>query len=128
MPNSDHRSVDELEGGLPHIRQSPKDRGTVELIVCRPQSGEREMLAQGTLDSAKGLVGDNWHSRGSSKTADGSANLETQVTLMNSRCIALVLSAAIPVLVYFPAAAQQKTVKQCNDEWAANKGVRRGPA
>jgi hypothetical protein len=40
---------------------------------------------------------------------------------MMSRFIALVLLAAITALASFPADAQQKTVKQCNDEWAANK-------
>ena len=89
MQGSGHLTTAELEAGLSHIRQSPKDRGTLELIVCRPQSGERQILEQGTLDLVKGLLGDDWHSRGSSKTSDGSANLETQITIMNSRCIAL---------------------------------------
>jgi len=88
MPGA-HLTTAELEAGLDDIRQSPKDKGALELIVCRPQTGERKILREGTLDLAKGLLGDDWHSRGSAKTADGSANPETQITIMNSRCIAL---------------------------------------
>jgi len=84
-----HLTTAELEAGLTHIRQSPKNQGLLELIVCRPQQGEREVLPEGTLDTIKGLVGDTWHSRGSSKTPDGSAHPEFQITIMNSRCIAL---------------------------------------
>ena len=40
---------------------------------------------------------------------------------MNTRVIALISSATIFALANFPAAAQQKTVKQCNEEWTANK-------
>jgi MOSC domain-containing protein YiiM len=39
---------------------------------------------------AEGLVGDNWRIRGSSRTADGSAHPDMQLTLMNARLIALV--------------------------------------
>src|SRR5262249_8641908 len=50
----------ELEAGLDHIRASPRDVGTVEMIVRRPRSGEREVLASARLDPDAGLVGDRW--------------------------------------------------------------------
>lgn len=81
---------EELEAGLEHILQSPKDHGVVELIVRRPQVGEREVLGEGTLDVAVGLVGDNWGVRGSSRTADGSSHPEMQLNIMNARVIDLV--------------------------------------
>jgi hypothetical protein len=59
-------------------------------MVRRPQTGEREVLALGELDLIEGLVGDNWRTRGSSLTADGSAHPEMQLNIMNSRVIALV--------------------------------------
>jgi hypothetical protein len=37
-----------------------------------------------------GLVGDGWKDRGSKRMPDGSADLEAQVTIMNSRFAALV--------------------------------------
>ena len=68
MSNELHLSAEELEAGLETIRQSPKDNGELALIVRRPQSNEREILAIGELDPKYGLVGDNWCERAS---ADG---------------------------------------------------------
>lgn len=80
----------ELEAGLENITRSPKDEGVLEMIVRRPRTNEREVLETGELDVAEGLVGDNWTTRGSSRTADGSAHPDQQLTVMNSRVIALV--------------------------------------
>ena len=82
--------ADELEAGLPDILASPKDEGIVTMIVRRPDTGEREVVDSGELDIAQGLVGDNWHSRGSRMTDDRSAHPQMQLNLMNSRIIALV--------------------------------------
>lgn len=79
----------ELEMGVDDIRRSPQDKGTLTLIVRRPQTDQREVLAEGQLDLAQGLVGDNWQARGSSSTVEGAADVERQITLMNSRVIAL---------------------------------------
>jgi hypothetical protein len=84
-----HLSIAQLEAGLDHIRQSPKDNGSLELIVRRPQVEERETLDEGMLDTAEGLVGDNWKVRGSASTEDGSANPEMQINIMNARAVAL---------------------------------------
>ncbi len=90
MTEIKHLSTAELEAGLDEIRRSPKDHGRVEMIVRRPQEGEREILQEGELDLVVGLVGDNWKTRGSKSTADGSAHLEMQLNLMNRRAIDLV--------------------------------------
>jgi hypothetical protein len=79
-----------LEEGLETIRQSPKDAGVLAMIVRRPQTGVREVLTEGELDQVEGLAGDSWSSRGSSRTADGSAHPDMQLTIMNARVIALV--------------------------------------
>jgi hypothetical protein len=80
----------ELEAGLEHIRQSPKDAGILHLIVRRPQSERRDILEEAQLDLVAGLVGDNWSTRGSISTADGSAHPEMQLNIMNARAIALI--------------------------------------
>ena len=80
----------ELEAGLDDVRQSPKDEGVLQLIVQRPERGEREVVDDGRLDVSAGLVGDNWKTRGSTVTPDGLADPEMQVTLMNSRAADLV--------------------------------------
>jgi hypothetical protein len=72
----------ELEAGLDFIRNAPRDAGTLEMIVRRPSSGEREELAAARLDPVDGLVGDRWGAalpRGSG-----------QLTLIGSRVIGLI--------------------------------------
>ncbi len=83
-------TLDQLNAGLPEIRQAPKDHGRVELIVRRPKVGVRELLDVGELDVAVGLVGDNWSTRGSSSTPDGNAHPEMQLNLMGRHAIALI--------------------------------------
>lgn len=90
MEEIKHMNMDELEAGLTEIRQSPKDDGTVAMIVRRPDFGEREVLNEGILDREEGMVGDNWLARGSKQTPDKSAHPEMQLNVMNARIIALV--------------------------------------
>lgn len=85
-----HLTMAQLEAALDHIRESPKDNGVLDLIVRRPGIDSREVLDEAQLDVAQGLMGDNWIYRGSSKTADGSPHPEMQITIMNSRVVALV--------------------------------------
>jgi hypothetical protein len=90
MTTLKHLNMEELQAGLDEIRQAPKDRGTLELIVRRPRTDEREILQVGELDLTQGLVGDTWISRGSSRTPDGSSHPSMQLTVMNVRAAALV--------------------------------------
>jgi hypothetical protein len=83
-------SLSKLEAGLDHIRLSPKDEGRLMLIVRRPDVNEREAVEKRLLDPIEGLVGDSWKTRGSRHTPDGLANPNVQITIMNSRAIALV--------------------------------------
>ena len=85
-----HLTTSELEAGLDDVHRSPKDRGVLEMIVRRPQVGEREILDEGQLDLADGLVGDSWKMRSSRRTADGTPHPDMQLNLMNSRVVALV--------------------------------------
>ena len=86
---SRHLTADELDAGLPHIRQSPTDTGLLRMIVQRPAVDQREVVAEGTLDVDVGLVGDSWLTRGSPRTPDGGPNPAAQVTVINARLIAL---------------------------------------
>ena len=85
-----HLTQEELTAGLDEILKSPRDKGILKLIVRRPETEQREVLDEGTLDPAYGLLGDNWLSRGSRATPDGSAHPEMQLNIMNSRVVALV--------------------------------------
>jgi MOSC domain-containing protein YiiM len=73
----------ELEAALDHIRRSPRDAGTLEMIVRRPRSDDREVLDAVRLDPDAGLVGDRWGAALPRRD-------EQQLTLMNSRVIAVV--------------------------------------
>ena len=82
--------MEELEAALDHLRQTPKDDGLVELIVRRPQVDQREVIGEAELDPVRGLLGDNWITRGSSRTPDGSPHPDMQINIMNVRVTALV--------------------------------------
>ena len=86
--------VDSAEGvasGSPllvHVRDAPRDEGTVELIARRPSVDEREVVGEAVLDVEEGLVGDNWRARGRSG-GRRPPNPDAQITVMSSRAIAL---------------------------------------
>jgi hypothetical protein len=81
----EHRDLAALEAGLDHIREAPKDEGRVTFICRRPGTEQRELLDEAVLDAQQGLVGDNWSTRGSKATPDGSAHPDMQLTLTNVR-------------------------------------------
>jgi len=75
---------------LRHIKRSPLDNGTLQMIVARPAVDEREVLGEGRLDLVDGLVGDTWRTRVNTSRLDRSPDPEAQLTVMNSRLAALV--------------------------------------
>lgn len=85
-----HRPLDELAAGLGHIAAAPTDNGCLELIVARPSNGERKVLTHAELTTEEGLVGDNWHRRPSSRSADGGPHPDMQLNIINARVSALV--------------------------------------
>ncbi len=90
MAELKHLSMKTFMAGLEEVRQSPATIGVLELIVRRPRTDVREVVEVAELDLVEGLVGDGWKTRGSSKTDDGSAELERQLTVTNARLMALV--------------------------------------
>ncbi len=85
-----HLTTAELTAGLAELALSPADVGVVRMIVRRPAVGKREVIDEGELDEAVGLVGDTWHVRGSSRSADGGPHPDMQINLMNARVIDLI--------------------------------------
>ncbi len=81
MSKATHMELAELEQNLDEIRRSPKSEGKLALIVKRPRSGEREVIEDGELTVAEGLVGDNW----STRKPDAPPSPDTQLTIMNAR-------------------------------------------
>jgi len=89
MLETTHLSLTELEAGLDHIRQAPKDNGVLKMIVRRPAVDAREALSEGELHPLEGLVGDTWNMRVSKSSKDDQPNLYAQITVMNARAIEL---------------------------------------
>lgn len=85
-----HPTLEQLDAGVAHLLVSPTDQGTVDLVLRRPDLGEREILELAELRVGAGVVGDNYLVRGSRFTPDGSAHPEAQLNIMNSRAIDLV--------------------------------------
>ncbi|WCO65550.1 hypothetical protein PO878_13685 [Iamia majanohamensis] len=85
-----HLDATALDAGLPEIRRSPADEGTVEMIVRRPDLGLRECLDVGELSTQTGLVGDSWDRRPSRRTEDGGPHPDMQLNLINARLSSLI--------------------------------------
>jgi MOSC domain-containing protein YiiM len=92
LPNNtgvEHLALAQLEAALDTIRETPKCEGVLSLIVRRPTREAREVLEEGMLTPDEGLVGDSWKERATAQTSGGKLNTATQLTLMNSRVVAL---------------------------------------
>lgn len=89
-PNFPHPTAESLAKGMATILDSPREMGTVELIVARPVEGERRSLERVRLSPEEGVPGDRWLATSWKKYPDGSPHPAVQVTLMNARCIRLI--------------------------------------
>ena len=61
----------------------------MRLVVRRPDRLTRELLDEGVLDLADGLVGDSWYSRATSHAIAAGRHLDAQVTVMSARMVGL---------------------------------------
>jgi len=85
-----HITMEQLQAGLVDVGQSPKDKGTVAMIVARPDVDERLTPDSAEFDVSEGLLGDNWRLLGSSMTDDGSAHPDMQIAIINKRFVELI--------------------------------------
>lgn len=90
MSETTHLTMAEMERNLDEIRRSPSEEGSLDLIVRRPRSGEREILPKAELSVAEGLAGDNW----STRKPDAHLEPERQLTIMNARVAGLLAQGA----------------------------------
>jgi hypothetical protein len=89
------RTPDELIAALPTLDDSPREVGALTLIVRRPDVDLREVLAEGELTLAEGLVGDTWGRRSSSRTPDRSPHPDMQLNVINARLARLLAFADV---------------------------------
>ncbi|MEO5860527.1 MAG: MOSC domain-containing protein [Pyrinomonadaceae bacterium] len=85
-----HLTTDEIEAKIADVLASPKENGTLEMIVRRPAENKREVVERGFLSRESGLVGDNWLIRGSSRNDNGLGHPEMQLNVMNWRFAKLI--------------------------------------
>ncbi len=85
-----HLTWSEIESNMEYVLESPKDVGSVELLVRRPRINERDVIGTSFVDTREGLEGDNWLTRGSSRTNNGLGHPDMQLTLMNYRFAILI--------------------------------------
>lgn len=76
----------DLEKKFAKLQSSGKDKGTIELIVCRPKLNERKILTEAEITIEEGLVGDYWISR----HVEGVDNTKMQITLINTSIMRLI--------------------------------------
>ena len=87
-----HRTLAELDSSLDHVRAAPTTRGTVALIVRRPEVETREVLEEGALTEADGLAGDRWLGSHTPTEQEPAPDPNTQLTLMSVRAIEAITS------------------------------------
>ncbi len=85
-----HRSLEEIDAGLDLVLASPRDVGSLALIVRRPAIDARELLAHAELHRDVGLTGDSWNQRPSARMPDSSPHPDMQLNVVNSRFIELI--------------------------------------
>jgi hypothetical protein len=82
-----HVSRADLDARLPELRALDATAGSLELIVCRPSEGERELPRAAEVTVEDGLVGDRWRPY---VEADGSIGRDTQLTIASTRLLGLI--------------------------------------
>jgi MOSC domain-containing protein YiiM len=82
-----HVSRESLDARLPDLRALGSEDGTLELIVVRPNEGERELPSDAEVTIEDGLVGDRWQPR---VDADGRVRRGTQLTIASTHLLALI--------------------------------------
>ncbi|MDH3247489.1 MAG: MOSC domain-containing protein [Acidimicrobiia bacterium] len=85
-----HKTLEQLQESTDLVKGAPADGGTLEMIVIRPDVGERVVLEAAELHRDHGVVGDSWRKRGSGRTEDGSAHPDMQLNLIGSRVLDLI--------------------------------------
>lgn len=75
-----YRTAAELAAFEGELRRAPRDVGSLDLVVRRPAAGLREVLDEGNLTFAHGLVGDRW-------ATSRRRHLDSQINVMSSRLV-----------------------------------------
>ena len=72
---------------LPHILSGPKDNGVLEMIVMRPDNGQRVLPDSIEVNASDGVPGDHWKRGTGHALDDGTGDPDAQICIMMARCI-----------------------------------------
>ena len=84
---AEFRSLSALGELLPRILSAPKDNGTLELIIMRPDHGQRVVPESIDVSANAGLPGDHWVRGTGYALEDGTGNPNAQICMMMASCI-----------------------------------------
>lgn len=77
----------ELTAQLPNILAGPKDNGTLEMIVMRPDRDERVLPESLKVSAVDGVPGDHWKLGTGYALEDGTGDPGAQICMMMASCI-----------------------------------------
>ena len=91
IPEDSVQTLDQLNARLPGIlAAAPKDAGTLDMIVMRPDHGERVLPQSFEVTVENGVVGDHWKRGTGYALEDGTGDPDSQICMMMSGCIAAI--------------------------------------
>ncbi|MEO0471260.1 MAG: MOSC domain-containing protein [Bacteroidota bacterium] len=82
------RNQEDIQGQMEHILASPKQAGTVNMLVIRPDTDARKIVSNCHFSFAEGMAGDRWFQT----KAEGDPERSSQITLMNARMLSFIAS------------------------------------
>lgn len=71
------------------VAASPRE-GVIARLIARPGTDQRVEVTEAVLDPKDGMVGDDWRPRGSWSKAGAPADIDAQLTIMNTRALAAI--------------------------------------
>ncbi|MEP0941397.1 MAG: MOSC domain-containing protein [Rhizobiaceae bacterium] len=81
------KSLADLMDLLPQVLSGPKDAGTLDMIVMRPEHDQRIVPQIFEVSAEQGVPGDHWKNGTGYALDDGSGDPDAQICIMMSRCI-----------------------------------------
>lgn len=88
IPPENFQSREQLEAKLPaFLAAAPKDEGTLDLIVVRPEAETRITPQTHDVTAENGVNGDHWKRGSGYALDDGTGDPDAQICMMMSGCI-----------------------------------------